>query len=81
MATAIVQSIFPAWLALGLPGTLPGPAPAIVGAATVQLRVFPCLLDMPPSTSQLCSLARTTASKLLTSGRISAEWLEAHPGT
>ena len=72
MATAIVQSIFPALLALGLLGTLPGPAPAVVGAATVQLRVFPhASVDVPT-----LQLARTKASKLLASGRISAEWLE-----
>ena len=69
MATAIVQNIFPALLALGLLGTLPGPATAIVGAATVQLRVFPqASVDVPT-----LQLARTTASKLLVSGRISAE--------
>ncbi len=71
MSTAI-QSIFPALLALGLPGTLAGPAPAIAGAATVQLRVFPhASVDAPT-----LQLARTTASKLLASGRISAEWRE-----
>ena len=72
MATAIVQSLFPALLALGLLGTLPGPAPAVVVAAPVQLRVFPhASVDVPT-----LQLARTTASKLLASGRISAEWRE-----
>ena len=72
MSTATLLSIFPALLALGLPRTLPGPAPAIAGAATVELRVFShASVDAPT-----LQLARTTASKLLASGRISAEWRE-----
>jgi hypothetical protein len=71
MSTAI-QSIFPALLALGLPATQPPPAPAIAGAATVQVRVFPhASVDAPT-----LQLARDSASKLLASGRISAEWRE-----
>ncbi len=72
MSTAIVRSIFPALLALGLPGTMPVPAPAIAGAAIVQLRVFPhASVDAPT-----LQLATTTASKLLASGRINVEWRE-----
>jgi hypothetical protein len=72
MSTATLQSIFAALLVLGLPGTLPGPALAIAGAATVQLQVFPhASVDTPT-----LQLARTTASRLLASGRISSEWRE-----
>ena len=70
MSTAIIPAIFSALLALGLMGTVPEPAPGVAGVATVQLQVFAhAAVDAPT-----LQLARTTASKLLESTRIGAEW-------